>query len=229
MRKAGSLLLVLCLVFLLSACGDKNSTTDNDTGSSTTQSQTNEADTSATEQFSDITDSTTYNSDTDGNDVPSSTTSTPATTTKPETSKPITTTKPETSKPNTTTHTHSYSDATCTEPAKCSCGAVKGKALSHSYGNATCTEPKTCTRCGETQGNELGHNFSGGVCARCGKKLVAEAHGFSVGDTTPASNADGESYTLTYLGEDLWEDQNGHIWTSYEHEDGTMHWSSIFG
>ena len=29
------------------------------------------------------------------------------------------------------THTHSYSDATCTEPAKCSCGATKGSALGH--------------------------------------------------------------------------------------------------
>lgn len=39
-------------------------------------------------------------------------------------------------------HTHSFSDATCTEPAKCECG--------------------------ETEGEALGHNYSEGVCSRCG-------------------------------------------------------------
>ena len=88
-------------------------------------------------------------------------------------------------------HIHSYSDATCTEPKKCSCGATTGKALGHKFNlkgvctrcglvdldkakhkhvfsDATCTEPKKCS-CGATTGKALGHKFNlKGVCTRCG-------------------------------------------------------------
>ena len=36
-------------------------------------------------------------------------------------------------------HTHSWSDATCTEPSKCSCGETQGEALGHTYENCVCT------------------------------------------------------------------------------------------
>lgn len=39
-------------------------------------------------------------------------------------------------------HTHSFSAATCTEPKKCSCGAVDGKALGHNYKDGVCTRCK---------------------------------------------------------------------------------------
>ena len=124
---------------------------------------------------------------------------------------------------------HRYSNATCTEAKKCSrCGITDGSALGHSYNNATCTEPEKCSRCDETKGNKLGHSYSNNVCVRCEKKLVAEAFGYSVGDIATARNSEGESYTMKYLGDDRWEDQNGHIWTSYEYKDGTMHWNSFF-
>ncbi len=91
-------------------------------------------------------------------------------------------------------HTHSYSDATCTAPQKCSCGATTGSALghnysgksctrcgasdpnyteqvkpqhTHAYSNATCTAPQKCS-CGATKGSALGHNYSGKTCTRCG-------------------------------------------------------------
>ena len=40
----------------------------------------------------------------------------------------------------------------------------------HVWDDATCTEPKTCSTCGETSGNALGHQFVSGVCKRCGIK-----------------------------------------------------------
>lgn len=45
---------------------------------------------------------------------------------------------------------HTYAPATCTEPGKCSCGAVNpDKTLAeHTYAEATCTAPKKCTVCG---------------------------------------------------------------------------------
>ena len=39
-------------------------------------------------------------------------------------------------------HTHSFSAATCTEPKKCSCGAVEGTALGHDYKDGVCTRCK---------------------------------------------------------------------------------------
>lgn len=38
----------------------------------------------------------------------------------------------------------------------------------HVWKDATCTEPKTCTVCGETEGEPLGHDFADNVCTRCG-------------------------------------------------------------
>lgn len=127
MKKVMSLLLAVMMVLSLAACGGNDTKTDNDIGSSATQNQTDVTDTSSTEQ---------------SKDTPSSTTSKPITTTKPETSKPSTTTKP-----STPTHTHSYSNATCTEPAKCSCGATNGSALGHSY------DKGLCQRCNEKDQN----------------------------------------------------------------------------
>lgn len=91
-------------------------------------------------------------------------------TTKPEvTTKAEVTTKPEiTTKPEVTTqHAHSFSNATCTEPAKCSCGAINGSAKGHNWKSATCTEKKTCTVCGTKEGTTTAHNYSGGRCTVC--------------------------------------------------------------
>lgn len=142
MKKLCSLLLVLCLMFLLSACGGNETATYNDNGSSTTQNQTDATDKSSTEQSTDTTSSDIDNNgNTDDTDVSSSTASKPNTA-EPDASKP-TTTEPESTKPSTPTHAHSYSDATCTAPAKCSCGATNGSALGHFYENWI------CIRCGK--------------------------------------------------------------------------------
>jgi hypothetical protein len=55
-------------------------------------------------------------------------------------------------------HEHIWLEATCTQPKTCStCGKTEGEPLGHSWKDATCTEPKTCTVCGETEGEALGH------------------------------------------------------------------------
>ncbi len=38
---------------------------------------------------------------------------------------------------------------------------------SHSYADATCTEPQTCTGCGATTGSALGHDYVNGKCTVC--------------------------------------------------------------
>ena len=56
-------------------------------------------------------------------------------------------------------------DATCETPKTCSdCGKTQGDALGHSYLAATCTQPETCNTCGHTQGEALDHNWSEATC-----------------------------------------------------------------
>ena len=75
-------------------------------------------------------------------------------------------------------HTHTWKDATCTEPKTCSeCGETEGEALGHNWADATCTEPKTCTVCGVTEGGLGEHSpsradyWQGSVCTLCGEAL----------------------------------------------------------
>ena len=65
-------------------------------------------------------------------------------------------------------HTCSFSDATCTEPAKCECGKTQGEALGHTWDDATCEAPKTCSVCKVAEGEALGHSFAEGTCSVCG-------------------------------------------------------------
>lgn len=75
-----------------------------------------------------------------------------------------------TTKPTTEPlHTHTFSEATCTTPKRCSCGATEGKANGHEWKNATCSTPKTCMVCGTSTGLTAGHDFSDGFCTICGK------------------------------------------------------------
>lgn len=54
---------------------------------------------------------------------------------------------------------HDFKDATCDEPKTCSiCGVTEGEPLGHTWQEATCETPKTCTVCGETTGYALEHD-----------------------------------------------------------------------
>lgn len=70
-----------------------------------------------------------------------------------------------------TSHTHTWSDATCTEPKTCTqCGSTEGLPLGHDWIAATCTSPKYCLRCNTTEGEALGHSYNGKECTRCYQK-----------------------------------------------------------
>ena len=62
---------------------------------------------------------------------------------------------------------HEWKDATCMEPKTCTkCGKTEGNNLGgHEWKDATCMEPKTCTKCGKTEGNNLGgHEWKDATC-----------------------------------------------------------------
>ena len=87
--------------------------------------------------------------------------------------------------PNTSTYScsHSWSEATCESPSKCSkCGKTSGSSLGHDWEDATCETPKTCQRCQETSGEVLDHNYVDGVCSMC-EQLDPETEQFNSGKT----------------------------------------------
>lgn len=44
----------------------------------------------------------------------------------------------------------------------------------HDYNMATCTSPKICKKCGESDGEPLGHNYINGFCERCLDEKICE-------------------------------------------------------
>ena len=62
-------------------------------------------------------------------------------------------------------HEHVWTEATCTTPKTCSaCGETEGEPLGHSWKEATCEAPKTCSVCGETEGEPKGHTWQEATC-----------------------------------------------------------------
>lgn len=60
---------------------------------------------------------------------------------------------------------HTFYDPTCTTPATCSkCGQTKDNPLGHNWENASCISPKICSACGETEGSVGSHNYSNPTC-----------------------------------------------------------------
>lgn len=162
LKKLLSLFGATCILFGLSACTESKDTTS--AIQAITTQEINQTTTTNGQSTQNLTDSET---------TATSTTTTPTTTstTTPTTITSTTTTTTTQSTVNTTlptTHTHSYSNATCTSPGKCSCGVTTGSALGHLFSSATCTVPATCSRCGATEGSLAEHKYEGGICSSCG-------------------------------------------------------------
>ncbi|MDO5135370.1 MAG: hypothetical protein Q4D55_04900 [Eubacteriales bacterium] len=100
----------------------------------------------------------------------------------------------------TVKHTHSITiPATCTEPAKCSCGATFGTALGHNMGEATCQKPSTCARCGVTSGTISEHKFDNTTdhCVWCNELNLKKFVYFALTHTSTSSDA---AYDVHWIG-----------------------------
>ena len=83
---------------------------------------------------------------------------------------------------------HNYAETVVTEP-KCTsegtaqlvcsaCGDKQDKSIpatGHSFSTATCTTPKTCSTCGATDGDPLGHTTDLGQCTRCQEPIKKQS------------------------------------------------------
>ena len=60
---------------------------------------------------------------------------------------------------------HEFAAATCTAPATCTlCGETEGETLGHVWMAATCDTPKTCETCAATDGEPKGHSMIDATC-----------------------------------------------------------------
>ena len=68
---------------------------------------------------------------------------------------------------------HQPVQATCTTPVTCSlCGRTEGEPLGHNWREANCTVPKICLYCGTMEGDALGHSWvESSDSKRCTERL----------------------------------------------------------
>lgn len=191
MKRILALLLALTFVFALSACNNQKDT-ESDIKATATQSETAVADTSSDTETqnskpttsskpSDTTSAEsskpTENSNSEEASEPEVTSPTQESSEQTESAKPAQTdkstegTESETSKITLSTqseHTHSYSDANCMLPKKCSCGATEGEPLGHKFEKLNC-EYDICKRCGGAEPNGGKHDLKTSTYISCTK------------------------------------------------------------
>ncbi len=154
MKKILSILLVIALILMFSACG-----TEEVSSSETNVGLSSEVvDSSSQNLKPNIGESSKVNTE-QNSTIGLSSSDTPHT----HTFKKATCTAPSTCECGKTKGEplgHDFNKATCTEAGKCSiCGEEKGEPLGHTFKNATCTEPKTCVICDAKEGEPLSHNY----------------------------------------------------------------------
>lgn len=103
-------------------------------------------------------------------------------------------------------HVHSYTTpATCTQPARCSCGHTYGTALGHQMSPATCQKPQTCIRCGTSVGGVAQHNYSTTThrCIWCDQLNESDFVDILVGGTSNTGNYNVNFVTLGIINNGL--------------------------
>ena len=64
----------------------------------------------------------------------------------------------------------SISSSSTNKPTSSSTTKIEEKPIhTHTFTEATCTNPATCISCGETKGTTINHNYNNGSCIYCGK------------------------------------------------------------
>ena len=79
--------------------------------------------------------------------------------------------------------------------------SLSGCGHQHTWQDATCDTPKTCSECGETEGDALGHEVSIGKCSRCGTYVAQDDWEQALSKLNSARTD--FSNTLTYINDML--------------------------
>lgn len=138
-----------------------------------------------------------------------------------------------TSTPSTTTSSvsscehqlaiHTQTSSTCATPGQITrvCGVCGEEfietlpTISHTFNDATCLQARTCTLCGISEGDALGHNYVGGKCDRCNEAMpgyedtpVGCTHEYILSDQAAPTCVDTGhlTYTCTHCNHSFTED-----------------------
>ena len=180
MKRILSLLLVLCMMLSLVACG----VTEETPGS---VADGNGGDTTVTsEETAPQQDSTGGDTKPVDSEISQGTTSPTVKPSEPESTQPsagaIIATTPGNAQSAQCTHTYKLTStkaSTCIAAgsktytcSQCQNGYTEALALAeHKYGAASCTKPQTCSVCSNTTGDALGHSYgANNLCIRCSQK-----------------------------------------------------------
>ena len=182
MKRFFSLILVLCIVLSLTACGVTGQT-------SGSHSEETGGDTTAySEETTPPQDQTAVDTKPAENEIPQATTESVAKPGEPEDTQPsagtIIATTPGNAQSAQCTHTYQLTEtkaSTCVAAgsktytcSQCQNGYTQTLALvEHKYGPASCTKPQTCSVCSNTTGEALGHSYgANNLCIRCNQKAA---------------------------------------------------------
>ena len=156
--------------FLLAGCS--NNTTNESTSSAASAEISSETTSSVTESSSESVSSSVSTSVEESSSVTvesSSSVSSSSTTEKPAESSSSSSSSSST-KPVEKPVSSSTSSSSTNKPTSSSTTKIEEKPIhTHSFTEATCTNPATCISCGETKGTTINHNYNNGSCIYCGK------------------------------------------------------------
>ena len=158
--------------FLLAGCS--NNTTNESTNPAASAEISSETTSSVTESSSESVSTSVEesSSSTESSSVTvesSSSVSSSSTTEKPAESSSSSSSSSST-KPVEKPVSSSTSSSSTNKPTSSSTTKIEEKPIhTHSFTEATCTNPATCISCGETKGTTINHNYNNGSCIYCGK------------------------------------------------------------
>ena len=159
--------------FLLAGCSNNttNESTSSAASAEISSETTSSATESSSESVSTTVEES--SSTTESSSVPvdsSSITSSSSTAEKPASSSASSSLGSSSSSSSTKPVENPVSSSSTNKPTSSSTTKIEEKPIhTHTFTEATCTNPATCISCGETKGTTINHNYNNGSCIYCGK------------------------------------------------------------
>ena len=159
--------------FLLAGCSNNttNESTSPAASAEISSETTSSATESSSESVSTTVEES--SSTTESSSVPvdsSSITSSSSTAEKPASSSASSSSGSSSSSSSTKPVENPVSSSSTNKPTSSSSTKIEEKPIhTHTFTEATCTNPATCISCGETKGTTINHNYNNGSCIYCGK------------------------------------------------------------
>ena len=152
---------IVLVAFLLAGCSNN---TANESTSSATSAAENSSESVSSSVSSTVEESS---SSTESSSAPVESSSSASSLSTTE--KPVSSSSSSSSSSSTKPVENPVSSSSTNKPTSSSTKIEEKPIHTHSFTEATCTNPATCISCGETKGTTINHNYNNGSCIYCGK------------------------------------------------------------